>query len=48
MDSKGVISLLYAQKLRKEMTLKVSGEINSAKLSAANAHKFGLTALMEY
>ncbi|KAJ1483132.1 eukaryotic porin/Tom40 [Baffinella frigidus] len=47
-DSKGVISLLYSQKLKSNTTLKVSGEINSSKLSAANAHKFGLAALMEY
>jgi hypothetical protein len=45
-DKTGLISLFYMQKVRKDLTLKVSAAIDSQKLSGANAHKWGLQALM--
>jgi len=47
-NSDGIISFAYVQKLRPQLTIKLAGALNSSKLSAANAHKFGLTALMDY
>eukprot|EP00281_Chroomonas_sp_CCMP1168_P034684 CAMPEP_0206241546 /NCGR_PEP_ID=MMETSP0047_2-20121206/16550_1 /ASSEMBLY_ACC=CAM_ASM_000192 /TAXON_ID=195065 /ORGANISM="Chroomonas mesostigmatica_cf, Strain CCMP1168" /LENGTH=282 /DNA_ID=CAMNT_0053666443 /DNA_START=27 /DNA_END=875 /DNA_ORIENTATION=- len=47
-DSSGVVSAAYSQKIRPQMTLKLTGEINTAKLSASNAHKIGITCLMDY
>lgn len=45
-DKKGVISLFYLQKVRKDLTLKVSAAIDSGNLSGGNAHKWGLQAIM--
>mmetsp|Transcript_78240 Transcript_78240/g.114581 ORF Transcript_78240/g.114581 Transcript_78240/m.114581 type:complete len:273 (+) Transcript_78240:51-869(+) len=45
-DKKGVISLFYIQKVRKDLTLKVSAAIDSGNLSGSNAHKWGLQAVM--
>lgn len=45
-DKEGIISLFYQQKVRKDLTLKVSAAINSNNLSGANAHKWGLQAIM--
>eukprot|EP00281_Chroomonas_sp_CCMP1168_P031725 CAMPEP_0206236620 /NCGR_PEP_ID=MMETSP0047_2-20121206/13816_1 /ASSEMBLY_ACC=CAM_ASM_000192 /TAXON_ID=195065 /ORGANISM="Chroomonas mesostigmatica_cf, Strain CCMP1168" /LENGTH=321 /DNA_ID=CAMNT_0053660975 /DNA_START=46 /DNA_END=1012 /DNA_ORIENTATION=+ len=45
-DSAGILSALYVQKIRPQMTLKVSGQVNTTKLSADNAHKIGVALLM--
>jgi voltage-dependent anion channel protein 2 len=47
-DSTGVLSAIYAQKIRPQMTLKVSGQVNTTKLTQDNAHKIGVALLMDY
>eukprot|EP00283_Hemiselmis_rufescens_P006060 CAMPEP_0173434370 /NCGR_PEP_ID=MMETSP1357-20121228/12703_1 /TAXON_ID=77926 /ORGANISM="Hemiselmis rufescens, Strain PCC563" /LENGTH=273 /DNA_ID=CAMNT_0014399211 /DNA_START=33 /DNA_END=854 /DNA_ORIENTATION=- len=47
-DSTGVLSAVYQQKIRPKMTLKVSGQVNTTKLTQENAHKIGVALLMDY
>lgn len=47
-DSTGVLSAVYQQKIRPRMTLKVSGQVNTTKLTQENAHKIGVALLMDY
>lgn len=46
-DANGVLSVLYSQKIRPNATMKLTGQINTAKLSQGNAHKIGIACLMD-
>lgn len=46
-DSAGVISALYTQKICPSATLKVLGQVNTQKLGDGAAHKFGLNLLLK-
>jgi len=45
-DKSGHIQVYFQQKVRKDLTLKVSADIDSGKLQEANVHKYGVQALM--
>lgn len=47
-DSTGLLSAIYQQKIRPQMTIKVSGQVNTMKLTQDNAHKIGVALLMDY
>ena len=45
-DKSGHIQVYFQQKVRQDLTLKVSADIDSGKLAQANVHKYGVQALM--